>query len=142
MEDMERLILLAAMMTSESPVFVRHPFSVGKARDLITALIPTGGLIVACQRGEVIGFFAGIISEHWLSFDTYATDIGIYVLPEHRGSTAFPRLIHAFESWAIEKGAQELHLGVSTGIHPEQTVRMFERLKYTMSSYGLVKTEI
>lgn len=139
---MDVLLVLAARMVSESPRYSKHGFAVHKAVELINRLVELGGLFVATDGDTIVGFFAGVVSEHFLSHDKCASDIGIYVLPEYRGTTAFPRLIYAFETWAQEQGANELVLGVSTGVHPELTVRMYERMGYTMASYGLIKAGV
>ena len=141
-EDMGRLLVLAALMVSESPRYSKHTFAIHKARNLIEILTDRGGLFVAVKDGEIIGYFAGMVAEHFLSHDKVASDIGIFVMPEHRGSSAFLRLVRAFEEWAIREGASELTLGVSTQIQVDQTVRMFERLGYTMASFGLIKAGI
>jgi len=129
-------------MTNESPRFNKHSFSVDKAQMLISTINNAGGLFIAIKESEIIGFFAGVVIEHFLSHDTYATDIGVYITPNHRGGTAFLRLVKAFEDWATQMGATEIQLGVSTGIHPQSTVRMYERLGYTMTSYGLMKARV
>lgn len=129
-------------MANESPRYSALSFSVDKATHLIKTLTDQGGLFVAIKNDEVIGFIAGVVVEHFLSHDTFACDIGVFVLPEHRGGTSFLRLVKTFEQWAKERGAQEIQLGVSTGVHPEQTVRMYERLGYKMSSYGLIKAGV
>ena len=99
-------------------------------------------MFVAIKNEQIVGFIAGVVVEQFLSHDTFACDIGVFVLPEFRGGSYFLRLVKTFENWAKEKGAQEIQLGVSTGVHPEQTVRMYERLGYKMSSYGLIKAGV
>lgn len=140
--DFERLLLLAAMMVSESPRYSRHAFSIDKARNLFAVLMQRGGLFCAVKDGAIIGFFAGIVAEHFLSPDLVASDIGIFITPDERGGSAFVRLVKAFEEWAVSQGAREISLGVSTQVHTEQTVRMYERLGYTMASFGLVKAGV
>lgn len=99
-------------------------------------------MFVAIKKDQIVGFIAGVVVEQFLSLDLFACDIGVFVLPEFRGGSCFVRLVKTFENWAKEKGAQEIQLGVSTGVHPEQTVRMYERLGYKMSSYGLIKAGV
>lgn len=140
--DADAILTLVALMVTESPTYRRHSFAFEKATNLIKYLTDVQCLIVAEKNGEVIGFCSGIVSEQLLSYDKYATDTGIYILPEHRGGTAFVRLVRAFEAWAKEQGATEVQLGVSTGINTDRTVCIYERLNYKMSSHGLIKTEI
>ena len=140
--DARQILVLAALMTQESPRYCKHEFSLDKAICFFDTLLEHGGLFVAISDEQIIGFFAGFVMEHFLSNQTFASDAGVYVLPEHRGGSAFVRLVKAFEAWARERGASEIHLGTSTGVQPEKTVRMYERLGYTMNSYGLLKTEV
>ena len=141
-EDLQRIIFLTACMANESPRYSALSFSIDKATQLIQTLTSQGGLFVAIKHEQVVGFIAGVVIEHFLSHDTFACDIGVFVLPECRGGSYFLRLVKTFEKWAKDKGAQEIQLGVSTGVHPEQTVRMYERLGYKMSSYGLIKAGV
>lgn len=141
-DDINVIVFLVAMMAGESPRYSKHGFSPEKADALARFLVKQRSLFVAESLGEIIGFFAGLVTEQYLSHDKYATDIGVFVLPDHRGGSAFIRLVRAFENWAVEQGATELLMGVSTGIHPEKTVRMYERLGYTISTYGLIKAGV
>lgn len=140
--DRDNLLVLIALMHAESPRFNVHAFSLDKALKLTEHMIAHCGVFVAMDNEEMVGFFAGVINEHFLSFDKFAADIGVYVRPWQRGSSAFVRLVRAFESWAKEQGATELCLGVSTEVSTESTVRMYERLGYKMSSYGLIKAGV
>lgn len=137
--DVSAILVLTARMHAESPRYSTHGFSVDKAEQLIRFLVANQVVLVADRDAELTGFFAGVITEHYLSPDRYATDIGVYVSPEHRGGTTFARLLHAFEKWAKEHGVTELVLGVSTEIHADKTVRMYERMGYKISSFGLIK---
>lgn len=141
-DDVPAIVLLAYWMTSESPRFRRHGFSTVKARALVERLVELGGLFVAAEGKELIGFFAGVMNEHFLSEVKVAAEIGVYVLPSRRGTSAFPRLVRAFESWAKNNGAQEIAVGISTGVEPERTVCMYERLGYTIASQGLIKAGV
>lgn len=137
--DVSAILVLTARMHTESPRYSKHGFAVDKAEQLIRFLIANQVVFVADRDTELIGFFAGVITEHYLSLDKYATDIGVYVTPEHRGGSTFARLVFAFEKWAKEHEVRELVLGVSTEIHADKTVRMYERMGYKISSFGLIK---
>ncbi len=63
-----------------------------------------------------------------------------YVHPLYRGSSAFFRLIKAYEKWAISKGVKEINLATSTGVDPLKTSDMYIRLGYPMS--GLTHTKV
>ena len=139
MDDVRTLVVLACMMMQESPRYQKYTYSPDKATLVAQILIEKAFMWVAEINDEIVGFFAGSIDEQVLSRDTYSFDIGIYILPQHRGSRAFMRLVKAFETWSLTKGVKEICIGVSSEIAPDCVVRMYERLGYKMSSYGLIK---
>lgn len=130
---------MGRLMHGESPRFRPLPFSQEKAQQLIEALIARGGAFVADIGGTLVGMFGGVVVEHFFSTTKMACDVVLYVTPEYRGTRIAPRLVHAFERWAIEAGADELVLGVSTGIEADRTASLYERLGYERSGITLTK---
>lgn len=104
-----------------------------------TLLSELACVFIAEKAGEPIGMMVGVMAERWFSNERYVSDLTLYVKPEHRGGLAFVRLVQAVERWAREQGVPYAAFGVSTEIHPEQTVRAYERLGYTLSGYTLTK---
>ena len=139
LDDRIDVMVLIALMHSESPRFSKFPFQVEKAAQLFDTLVERGVVLVAQKDDELVGFFAGGITEHLLSYEHYAADMGVYVRRDQRGGSAFMRLIKASEQWVKDQGVNEIVIGTSTEINAEQTVRMYERLGYRISSYGLIK---
>lgn len=142
LEDQEQLLAMARTMHGESPRYKGRSFSEEKARNIITMLtlrLGDSAGFLAETRGQIVGMIGGAVVEDFFGHDKYATDFVLYVLPEHRGGWAAPRLIRAFEEWARDSGATEICLGVSTGIHMEETVCLYERLGYKISSVTLIK---
>lgn len=93
-------------------------------------------------RNDVfVGMMIGQISEYWFGRDLIAKDTVWYVHPDHRGSPAGLRLLQHFSEWAIEKGAREICIGLSSGINPERVGKFLERLKFE-SVGGLYKRRI
>lgn len=87
-------------------------------------------MMVAEKDHELIGAFVGFRYEHFFGHDICSSDLILYVKPEHRGGTAAPRLIKAYEKWARENGVTEIQIGVSTGVQEERTARLFEKLGF------------
>ena len=134
---------MARAMHAESPRYSKYAFCAMKTRGLVEYFIsgPAGGAFVAEEDGILVGMIAGVPVEHFFSTDKYASDLVVYVAPEKRGSSALLRLVRAFEEWCFgTEGVREVTLGVSTGVHADATVRVYEKLGYTLHSYGLVKT--
>jgi GNAT superfamily N-acetyltransferase len=134
---------MARAMHAESPRYRHRNFSDVKVRGIIEYFIsgPTGGAFVVEEDGVLTGMIGGVPVEDFFGTDKYASDLVIYVLPEKRGSSVLLRLVRVFEKWCfVDQGVAEVILGISTGIHAEATVRVYERLGYSLSSYGLIKT--
>ena len=129
-EDVPAILALGRRLHVESPRFSRLAFVEEKARNFIEYLIesPKGWVVVAEKDGQVIGGMAAILFEEWFSTDSVATDVSLFVAPEHRGSLTASRLIAAFRGWAESAGAAYAVAGASTGIHPEAVGDLYERL--------------
>ena len=85
---------------------------------------------VAEHDDKIVGMFVGMCAEHYFGHDKIASDLLLYVTPEARGGTAAVRLIKAYDKWAREAGAKEIHVGVSTGVNEERTVKLYEKLGF------------
>lgn len=145
--DTETLIVMGRAMHDESPRYRAKGFNPDKLRALAAHLNgahladnPNAAIFVAETGGELVGMFVAVAAERWFCDERFVTDLAVYVKPEHRGSTAFVRLVTAFEAWAREHGIWDLTPGVSTEINPRQTVCAYERLGYTLSGYTMTKT--
>jgi GNAT superfamily N-acetyltransferase len=128
-------------MAAESPRFASIPYDDGHALAVVHSLIGAerGAVFVLERDGAAVGMLLGIAAPHLFSPQLLASDLALFILPTHRKGRAAVALIRAFEDWARRIGAVEVALGVSTGVHPEATVRLFERLGYVPVSYGTLK---
>ena len=57
----------------------------------------------------------GMLVPSWFGRDWTASDLALYLTPEHRGGTTAARLVKAFVTWAQAAGAKQIRPGVSTG---------------------------
>lgn len=85
---------------------------------------------VAETGGEVVGVSNAIIGDYAFSSQKRGLVDIIYVLPEHRGSSAAVRLLRAYRQWAEANGAARHYAGITTGIHPERTAKFMTGLGY------------
>lgn len=131
-EDIPALLDIGEAMATESPRFSRMRFSRGKLAANLAALIGAdhGFVVVAERDGALAGVMVAVISPHWFSDDLQASDLALYVRPEARGTLAAARLVRAYTTWARQRGALLLQAGVTTGVHTEETARLYERLGY------------
>jgi GNAT superfamily N-acetyltransferase len=82
-------------------------------------------LFVAERAGKVVGFFIGLMDEHWFSKERYATDVGFCVLPEHADQGVW--LLRRFMRWAKGAGVSSIQLGLSTGMDADgRTGQMYQ----------------
>lgn len=80
--------------------------------------------------------FFGQLSPEYFSGKTIASDLGMFVRKDHRGSPTFFRMYSEFETWAKQHGAYKIVLYHSTGIEPEKTEKVFSKLGLT--KYGSI----
>lgn len=137
--DVPRLIELGAALHRESPRWSRIPFNPARAAETLTGLIvgAQGVVFVAESNGAVVGGIAGAIQQHWACDALVAHEASFFMAAEHRGGFAACRLICALRAWAEMKGAAWLYVGTSTGVDPEMTARLYERLGAVRCAIGL-----
>lgn len=125
-DDIPALIALGKELHQSSD-HARHPFVEEKVVALLESLIAGQGVVfIAELNGEVVGGFAGGLTEIWYSDSVVAFDYSIFIRPERRHGITAIRLIRAFEVWATEMGAKEIHLGITTGIRVLGTEQLYE----------------
>ena len=72
----------------------------------------------------------GYLSSYYFGNDLLANDILWYVKKERRGSMTGPRLLKAFRTWAKERGAREVCMGVSTAVDVDRTHKLLSRMGF------------
>jgi len=124
--DIQALVDLGKML-HESSTHSRHPYKPSKVADLLHSLITGLGVVFVAERnGALVGALAGGLSEVWYSDVLVAFDYSLFIKPEKRNGITSFRLMVAFETWAREMGAKEVHMGITTGINVESTSRLYE----------------
>lgn len=128
--DVGPLVQLGARMHEESPRFSRLRFDAGRLSATLKLLIESdGGFVMVYESGGILlGGMVATIVPHWCSTDLVATDLALYVVPEARGGMAPARLVQRYLHWAKERGATLVQIGVTTGVHTEETARLLEAL--------------
>lgn len=130
LDDVPALVELARAMHAESPVFSVLRFDgeilAGNFRTIIQS--SQGFARVFEVGGKVAGGMVAAAVPHFCSPDLVACDVGLFVHPEHRGSSAAVRLLTEYRNWAEGIGAALIQFGVMTGVAVERTQSMCERL--------------
>lgn len=128
-DDLDTLVELGAEMAAESPRFSQLKFNAEKLRRTLYNLIdiPTGFVCVCDDDGTVVGGIAAICAPHWASDDLVASDLALFVRRDMRRSGRIAlRLIERYVSWATDRGAVLIQMGITTGVHPEATEALYE----------------
>lgn len=133
--DVKFMVYLGSLMHQESRFNVLR-FNASKVGDFILHLINTNQFAVVAEKdGEIIGGFTGAIMPHYASDDLVAYDFALFLHPEHRGGMTGVKLVKAYREWALSRGAKMVSMGVNTGVHAEQTGKMFERIGFELIGY-------
>jgi GNAT superfamily N-acetyltransferase len=127
--DIPYLVELGRAMHFESR-YARFDFDPAKYATVLAHVIPQGLTFIAEQDGEVIGVFVGVLDSMFFGHDIVARDLLTYVAPERRGRAGVG-LIREYVRRAKALGAADIHIGVSTGLQPERTGRLYERLGFS-----------
>jgi GNAT superfamily N-acetyltransferase len=94
---------------------------------------------IVIKNNKIVGFILAVAHEYFFSNRKRVSDLGLYVLPEYRGSRAALMLIKALETWAKDMGANDLHLGQTSAVNMDKTRQFYERLGYKTVGFNTVK---
>ena len=100
---------------------------------------PKTGTFIAYDNEKPIGFISAIYFAFFFSDYERASDLGFYVRPSHRGSSAALRLLRAIEEWAKSMGAKEIFLGHSVGGKVDEMKSFYIRNGYQVGGFNSMK---
>ena len=128
-DDIQEIVKIGRLMHQESDEYREISYDDEKVQESMLGLLKCGGVIFLYERdGELRGGLAGSIGEFWFSREKIAGDFALFIKPEHRQGMIAVKLILAFQSWAKQLGAKRIQMGVTTGVHAEQTGRLYQSL--------------
>ena len=123
-------------MVQESEFFDAKP---NKVKIWEMCQVADGIVYLARNEGKSVGFIAAVKQRYFFSDRERVTDMGFYVLPEYRGTSAAIRLIRALEDWTKENNITDLYLGQTTSVDIEKTSKFFNHLGYKTVGFNTVK---
>ena len=85
---------------------------------------------IARSGGQPAGFVSGVIGPYAFSPALHAACDLLFVLPAFRGRFTGVRLLRALCDWAAGQGARAVELGLSTGIDPDRTGKLVEKIGF------------
>jgi GNAT superfamily N-acetyltransferase len=111
---------------------VDHKRVADTLKGLFTLNQGTHVLFVAeTSQGVLAGGLLACVQRYYYSHEMQAQLIQWFLRPQYRGTSIAPRLVKAFVEWAKSRGASEVVMGVTSGIHVDATDRMMRRLGFT-----------
>ena len=134
-QEIAKLIELGKDMWAESNFYATGEFDEVAVIAFSSYLYTNDDVLVlavkATEDGGPVGMLVGQKVPYFFAPSKFmAVDHIVYVAPEHRGSSAAVRLLRGFVEWAEAKDVLELRLGVSTGVNPERTGKLYEKLGF------------
>jgi len=140
--DISRLVEMGAQAHAESEYRLIN-YDREKATSLCRrALVGNGVVCLVCCRDEaILGVLVAEAYEPYFSHERVASDLFVYVLPEHRGGRAFVLLVWSYIGWAKRISAKLIFLRTSTGIKPKQTSDLYRRLGFAEIG-GIYRMEV
>lgn len=127
--DLPRIVELGRLMHQESS-YAQLDYDDHIVASTMADLIDKKQFVVVAEdtNGQVVGGMAGSVDPTWFGNDSIATDLALFIAPEHRGGMLVVKLVKAFAQWARLAGAKQIRPGVTTG--SEQAVALYERLGF------------
>lgn len=123
-------------MISEAEFSVANP---DKEQIRLMCMIPKSVVYLAENEGKLTGFIAGMVERYFFSLRERVIDMGFYVAPQHRGSSAAIRLIGALEDWTKEIGLKDIYIGQTTAVDIDKTQKFYAHLGYKTVGFNTVK---
>lgn len=126
-QHLQQLLTLGRRMLDESRF---RDFDYDEAKLAKLAASPRCLVLMNIVNEQAVGFFAGIVQQHYFGKDLAGYDLAMYLEPEHRGGIAAVRFIKRFEDWCKEQGARTINLGSSAEITTDTARKLYTGLGY------------
>lgn len=139
--DIEDVVELAREMHAAGS-FSRFDFDPSTIRGVVRMALGDPKLVfcaIARRHGAPVGAFLGHKTRFFFGSTPLAQELGNYVTPSARGTSAAVRMCRMFEAWAKEMGVGVVQVGVTVGINDEQATRFYEKLGYDHIGVALRK---
>lgn len=142
-EDVDYVVGLGIEMHKESR-YSKFPLDIYKCKALVYEAIKNPKQYCAYlyeENGVIEGFFLGYVNEFYFGNEIIAQDLGLFVRKSRRGCMAALNLIKKYEAWAKDVCADEIQLGLTTGVDHDRTSKLYEKLGF-LASGTVFKKEI
>lgn len=89
-----------------------------------------GAVFISEQGGEFVAVIGGVTYKDPNTGDTMAAETFWFVREDFRGGTVAMRLMHAYEHWAMSKGAKVIFMTLLNHLTPVELRSVYERCGY------------
>jgi GNAT superfamily N-acetyltransferase len=130
--DLDTLVEMGRAAHAET-WYASLPYDPERTRATVTAAMEDQNalpLVVETSSGEIAGFMIGVVSNHLFSSGRYACDLVLYVSPRWRGTSAFVRMVRAYEAWCRIKRVDEIILGHSSDVNAAGVPELYRGMGY------------
>ncbi|MNQ04019.1 hypothetical protein D3C85_167260 [compost metagenome] len=108
------------------------PFKINFATLETMAKLGMLSVVVARKEKVVVGYFANIITEDFMTSQLSGKELAIYVSPEHRGGRLFYKLLQASEKALVKRGVTTQYITFKAGHNVTMPLRCgFEHTETT-----------
>lgn len=137
--DVAAMIRLGRLLHAESR-FRALPLDDARMREIGRRGLANGNpaSIVAEHDGQMVGMAIVALGEHFFSPSLAATVQLIYVAPQARGGAAAVKLLRGVHRWAVQGGATDLHVNVTSGITADKTDRFPRKMGFRQTGGNYV----
>lgn len=138
--DIDALVEMGRAFFAYSAFSAKSSFDAASVEATLLGAMRTGCVLVCERDGVVIGGIAGVLAPVWFNMhELAAVEMAWWVAPEFRKTFAAIRLYHAFEAWAVDKGASVVVMSdlVINGTPPE--AKLFEKLGFAATERSHMK---
>jgi len=98
------------------------------------------GIIIAIEGGELVGTYIFRLGSEWFNPKAISChDLLVWVRPDRRKSSIFIRMLGHVEAFLKGRGIPRNKLSQSTGINPEKTAALYEKMGYHVNGFTSVK---
>lgn len=106
--DVPAVVHVAEAMHARSRL-AALPWEPGRLQKMLTTAVDSdsGLFLVVADRGEIVGGFAAFVIEHWFTRALAATELGMFVRPEHHGGLVCLRMLKGYIAWARKLGVPD-----------------------------------
>ncbi len=142
LQDIDSIMSELSTHIAACKVHYPEPDKSSVAQTILSSFHHTAPMVVfvAQHSGALIGLACAVVSRYLWSQKMQCEIRLVYVSPEHRGGTAFSRLMQAVELWSQDKGADEMSFTLSTGVGDENTAEILQKRGWNRVGIDLVKS--